>query len=70
MSLDSKVTEGIRDAVAEAGQDPKVAQRLIAWMTAVTSGNEDVNDSDAAERRLDVLYESTTTSRVEGEELF
>ncbi|MEV7300941.1 CxC ATPase DNA modification system associated small protein [Streptomyces clavifer] len=70
MSLDSKVTEGIRDAVAEAGQDPKLAQRLIAWMTAVTSGNEDVNDSDAAERRLDVLYESTATSRVEGEELF
>jgi maltose-binding protein MalE len=70
MSLDSKVTEGIRDAVAEAEQDPKLAQRLIAWMTAVTSGNEDVNDSDAAERRLDVLYESTTTSRSETEELF
>ncbi|MFJ7593337.1 CxC ATPase DNA modification system associated small protein [Streptomyces sp. NPDC097617] len=70
MSLDSKVTEGIRNAVAEAGQDPKLAQRLIAWMTAVTSGNEDVNDSDAAERRLDVLYESTTTSRRDAEELF
>ncbi|WP_037805927.1 CxC ATPase DNA modification system associated small protein [Streptomyces sp. NRRL F-2580] len=70
MSLDSKVTEGIRDAVAEAGQDPKLAQRLVAWMTAVTSGNEDVNDSDAAERRLDVLYESTTTSRRDAEELF
>lgn len=70
MSLDSKVTEGIRDAVAEAGQDPKLAQRLIAWMTAVTSGNEDVNDTDAAERRLDVLYESTTTSRRDAEELF
>ncbi|MFF3062065.1 CxC ATPase DNA modification system associated small protein [Streptomyces sp. NPDC057909] len=69
MSLDSKITEGIRDAVAEAGQDPKLAQRLIAWMTAVTSGNEDVNDSDAAARRLDVLYESTT-SRSETKELF
>ncbi|MET8677028.1 CxC ATPase DNA modification system associated small protein [Streptomyces sp. NPDC004647] len=70
MSLDSKITEGIREAVAEAGQDPKLAQRLIAWMTAVTSSNEDVNDSDAAERRLEVLYESTTTSRGDTGELF
>ncbi|MEU3216000.1 CxC ATPase DNA modification system associated small protein [Streptomyces tendae] len=70
MSLDSKITESIRDAVAEAGQDPKLAHRLIAWMAAVTSGNEDVNDSDAAERRLDVLYESTNTSRSEDRELF
>ncbi|MGY0486712.1 CxC ATPase DNA modification system associated small protein [Streptomyces sp. WG-D5] len=70
MSLDSKITESIREAVAEAGQDSKLAQRLIAWMAAVTSGNEDVNDSDAAERRLDVLYESTNTSRSENRELF
>lgn len=62
MSLDSKISQAIKDAVDTAGQSPALARRLIAWMEAVTSGNEDIADQAAAARHLEVLYTETSVT--------
>jgi hypothetical protein len=59
MSLDAKIAESIREAVAEAGQSKTLARQLIAWMTAVASGNEDPSDGASASRHLELLYNET-----------
>ena len=56
MSVDPKVTEAITAAVEERGQSPALARRLLAWLQAVTSGNEDLADVSATERRLELIY--------------
>ena len=62
MSLDIEITEAIEAAVEEAGQPATVAKRLIAWLEAINSGNEDLNDREQAERHLDVLYDGTVVN--------
>ncbi|MEU6254259.1 CxC ATPase DNA modification system associated small protein [Streptomyces sp. NPDC047043] len=59
MSLDPKISHAIREAVDKAGQGPVLANRLITWMEAVTSGNADPNDASDADRRLDLLFAAT-----------
>lgn len=65
MSLDQKISQAIRDAVNDAGQSAALARRLIAWMEAVTSGNEDLADQAAATRHLEVLYAETAVDEEE-----
>lgn len=62
MAIDPKIEEAISEAVKEAGQSEAVARKLSAWMNAVTSGNEDVNNIQSARRHLDLLYEATHVS--------
>ncbi|MFD6591419.1 CxC ATPase DNA modification system associated small protein [Streptomyces anulatus] len=61
MSLDKKISQAIEESVAEAGQEPALAHRLVLWMEAVTSG-EDPGDPSIADRRLDLLYGITQTN--------
>lgn len=63
--MDSKIEEAIIEAVKEAEQSASLSRKLIAWMTAVVSGNEDANDKESAQRHLDLLYLETDTSNVE-----
>lgn len=64
--LDPKIRQAIESATRSARQSTGLAQRLIAWFEAVTSGNEDITDRDAAERRLEVLYAETSVEGQEG----
>lgn len=59
MALDNRIEEAIKAAVREAGQSDALARRLIAWMTALVTENEDINNSDAAERHLELLFDET-----------
>ena len=38
MALDPEVTESIEAAVREHGQNPAVSKRLLAWLTAASTG--------------------------------
>jgi hypothetical protein len=60
LSLDSKIAEAIREAVAESGQSKALARQLIAWINAITSGNENPADEAAASRHLELLYGETS----------
>jgi len=57
--IDERITHAIEKAVEEENQPYGLARRLIAWLEALTSGNEDINDRAATARRLEVLFEGT-----------
>lgn len=56
MGLDARLTDAVIQAVADAGQSEALARRLVAWLEAITSGNEDLADSAAADRHLEFIY--------------
>jgi hypothetical protein len=66
LSLDPKIAEAIREAVAAAGQSKALARQLIAWMDAVASGNEDASDGATAGRHLELLYDETDVAAAAG----
>ena len=61
MAVDPKIKEAIKEAVEENGQSKALAHRLVAWFDAIASGNEDTNDTQSANRHLELLYEETKT---------
>ncbi len=62
MTLDPKIAEAIGLAVIDAKQDKVLGDKIIAWMNALTSGNEGINDEQSAKRHLELLFETTVTS--------
>jgi hypothetical protein len=59
MSLDSRIVEAIYSSASDAGQPESLARRLVAWMEAITSANEDLNDPSSANLHLELLYDET-----------
>lgn len=68
MTIDARITQAIEEAVEDAGQPEALARRLIAWFEAIASGNEDINDTSATGRHLDVLYQGTVVDATEVED--
>lgn len=66
MSVDPRVIDALKEAVLESGQPEALARKLGAWLTSVTGGNEDLNDRDAADRHLELIYGEVNLSE-EGE---
>ena len=56
MSTDVEIMNALRAAVGQAGQPDTLADKLCAWCEEVVSGNEDLADADAVQRRLDVIF--------------
>ena len=59
MTIDPQIENAIRKSVEEGKQSESLADKLIAWVKAINSGNEDVNDPEAASRHLELIYEET-----------
>lgn len=66
MSVDKKITEAIEKAVEQHGQPYSLATKIIAWLEALSAGNEDLNDKQSADRRLELLYDATPAAKEEG----
>lgn len=62
MSVDPKILEAVKAAVAAAEQPPALARRLVAWLEAVGDESEDINDVAATDRRLEIIYEAVDLS--------
>ncbi|SHH63312.1 CxC ATPase DNA modification system associated small protein [Desulfofustis glycolicus] len=60
MPIDPQIESAIRTSVERSKQIDSLADKLIAWIKAINSGNEDINDPDAASRHLELIYEETT----------
>ncbi len=58
MSIDSSIEQSIRTAVEAEGQPAEVADKIVKWLSEIMSGNERVEDKEAAYRRLDGLCAS------------
>lgn len=59
MIVDPKIIVSIEEAAREEGQSKALARRLVAWFGAIASGNEDINDKQASNRHLELLYNET-----------
>ena len=66
MSVDSKIVEAIEKAVAQHRQPHTLATKIVAWLEALSAGNEDINDKQSADRRLELLYDATPAAKEEG----
>jgi hypothetical protein len=56
VALDSKIAAAIRDAVKDVGQTTEVADKLIAWVGDLTTGNAKIIDKDSVRRHLQILF--------------
>jgi len=65
MSIDPKIQEAIEAAVAEAGQPEGLARKLVRWFEAIATGNEDINDTQSANRHLELLYEEAQSASLD-----
>ena len=54
--MDPRIRDAIFQATRQHGQSQELARKLASWFDAVASGNEDVNDSQAAARHLELAY--------------
>jgi len=59
MSIDPQIENAIRTSVEESKQAESLADKFSAWVKAINSGNEDINDPEAASRHLELIYEET-----------
>ena len=62
MALDKKIAEAVRNAVAGEKQPEAVANRFIAWLEALSDGNESLGNLDTTNRFLNDLFESIKLS--------
>ncbi len=56
MAVDPKIKQAIEEVVHTAEQSTGLAMRLTRWFEAIANGDEDVNSTQDADRRLDLLY--------------
>lgn len=66
MALDKKIAEAVRNAVTEEKQPKAVADRFIAWLEALSDGNESLGNVDTTNRFLNDLFESIELSNETG----
>ena len=62
MALDKKIAEAVKSAVAAEKQPQAVANRFIAWLEALSDGNESLGNLDTTNRFLSDLFESIKLS--------
>jgi len=70
MNLDPKIQEAIRVAASAEKQPPEFAAKLAAWVDALTSGNERLDNNDSVRRHLELLYEAAKPDQSGGSAAF
>lgn len=60
MAIHPRLKSAVEEAVRNAGQSQSLAQKIIAWLEAIASGNEELGDRASAERHVELLYEETS----------
>ncbi|MGB1250466.1 MAG: CxC ATPase DNA modification system associated small protein [Candidatus Promineifilaceae bacterium] len=68
MKLDDKIVEAINTEVARSGQPSALARKLTAWLSAVVSGNDDLNNDQSTRSRLELIFNDIDVKKQE--ELF
>ncbi len=63
--LDSNISEAISDAAQEQGQPPGLAEKLVRWMDDLVRHVDTLDDRDAVDRRLGLLYETAVVERTD-----
>lgn len=56
MPIDLIMKEAIVEAVESGDQSKELSQKIVAWLNALISGNEDISNDEDALRHLELLY--------------
>jgi hypothetical protein len=64
MPLDPAIEESVRAATSSVGLS-ELHTKISAWLDAVTSGNESIEDKEEVFRRLDAIFESIDLGRID-----
>jgi hypothetical protein len=67
MTIDRRVVTAVEQAVEEAGESPALAQKIVAWLESVASGNTRLSDRDSTDRHLELLFQQVSESTEEYE---
>lgn len=59
--VNENVVEALKTAAHEAAQPKEVAQRLVAWLDALATGNAVITDNNEAAKRISDLLELVRT---------
>lgn len=59
--VNENVVEALKIAAHEAAQPKEVAQRLVAWLDALATGNAVITDNNEAAKRISDLLELVRT---------
>lgn len=62
MSLDEEIKKAIQDSVQEMSQPDSVAQRLIAWLEAMSNSQLSATEKS---QRLDLIYQAINIEELE-----
>ncbi len=65
--LDAELEGAIKEAVRQQGQDPKVATRLIAWLTELSLGGTSVENKSEVREQFDNLSAALTQGSIDDE---
>lgn len=68
MPIRKEIKSAICSATERSGQEQVVANKIVAWLEALSSGNESLEDSESVKRHLDLLFETIVAqdSEIEG----
>jgi len=56
MSIYQIMKDAIIETVNKENQNKQLSQKIIAWLDALISGNEEIGDKDASLRHLELIY--------------
>lgn len=57
MSIYQIMKDAISETVKDENQSKQLSHKIIAWLNALISGNEDIGDKDASLRHLELIYD-------------
>lgn len=62
MSIDRRVVLAVEQAVQEAGESSALAEKIVAWIESLASGNTRLADRDSTDRHLELLFQQVSRS--------
>lgn len=59
--MQNHIETAIKSAVQERGQSADLAKKIMAWMQALSVGNETIESGQRATQRVSVIFDTTKT---------
>jgi hypothetical protein len=56
MPIDPRMRAAILEATQAAGQGRSLADKIVAWFEAMSSGNESITNPESVARHMDIFY--------------
>lgn len=56
--IPSEVVKAVQEAVSDADQPEKVADRILAWYESISTGRDSMADAESVNRRVSVILDA------------